>query len=41
LIFELIKGFLIKLDIFSIDSESGKFDYFPKLKKILDEVEIF
>jgi hypothetical protein len=39
--FGLIKGFENKIYMFIDDIKSGKFLYFPKLKKMLGEVEIF
>lgn len=39
--FGLIKGFEIKIDMFINDVKSGKFLYFPKVKKMLGEVDIF
>ncbi|KAE9536184.1 hypothetical protein AGLY_007407 [Aphis glycines] len=40
-IFGLVKGFEIKIDMFVNDVKSGKFLYFPKVKKMLGEVDIF
>jgi hypothetical protein len=39
--FGLIKGFEIKIDMFIKDVKFGKFLYFPKMKKMLGEVDIF
>ncbi|XP_025203226.1 zinc finger BED domain-containing protein 5-like [Melanaphis sacchari] len=39
--FGLIKGFEMKIDMFINDVKSGKFLYFPKVKKMLGEVDIF
>jgi hypothetical protein len=36
--FGFIKGFEIKIDMFINDVKSGKFLYFPKVKKMLGEV---
>jgi len=39
--FGLIRGFEIKIDMFINDIKSRKFLYFPKVKKMLGEVDIF
>lgn len=39
--FRLIKGFAMKLDVFMKDIESSKFKYVPKLKNFLGEVQFF